>query len=98
MEGTSCIDPPFLWYVHFSRVSVKPSSAHHSCTSYTNLARERVTDFEHFDKHSSKVINIFQQRADAGESLDIQDVFGRFTLDAAGEFVRQETSRLQGLL
>ncbi|KAF9520560.1 hypothetical protein BS47DRAFT_1387177 [Hydnum rufescens UP504] len=51
------------------------------------FARERVRDFEHFDKYSNKVVDLFRGRALAGESVDVQDVFGRFTLDAAGEFL-----------
>ena len=47
-------------------------------------ARERVTDYQHFDKYSNKVIDILRQRTDAGESVDVQDLFARFTLDAAG--------------
>ena len=33
------------------------------------------------------MIDLFRNRALAGESIDVQDVFGRFTLDAAGEFL-----------
>ncbi|KAF8314506.1 cytochrome P450 monooxygenase CYP63 [Clavulina sp. PMI_390] len=51
------------------------------------FARERITDFEHFDKYSNKVIDILRKRAEDGESIDLQDLFGRFTLDAAGEFL-----------
>jgi hypothetical protein len=39
------------------------------------------------DTYSDKVIGLFRDRALAGESVDVQDVFGRFTLDAAGEFL-----------
>ncbi|KAF8314507.1 cytochrome P450 [Clavulina sp. PMI_390] len=51
------------------------------------FARERVTDFEHFDKYSNKVIEILRSRAEEGESIDLQDLFSRFTLDAAGAFL-----------
>ncbi|KAF8314509.1 cytochrome P450 [Clavulina sp. PMI_390] len=51
------------------------------------FASERVTDFELFDRHSNKVIDILQKRSEDGESIDLQDLFGRFTLDAAGEFL-----------
>ncbi|KAF9506189.1 hypothetical protein BS47DRAFT_1305586 [Hydnum rufescens UP504] len=51
------------------------------------FARERVRDFEHFDHYSNKVIDLFRARALSGESIDVQDVFGRFTLDAAGGFL-----------
>ncbi|KAF8314508.1 cytochrome P450 monooxygenase CYP63 [Clavulina sp. PMI_390] len=51
------------------------------------FARERVTDFEHFDKYSNKVIDALRKRTEDGESIDLQDLFTRFTLDAAGEFL-----------
>lgn len=51
------------------------------------VARERVRDFELFDTYSEKVIDIFRTRALADESIDVQDVFGRFTMDAAGQFL-----------
>jgi hypothetical protein len=47
--------------------------------------RERITDYGHFDKYSNKVIQLLKERADSDESLDVQDIFARFTLDAAGE-------------
>lgn len=49
--------------------------------------RERVTDFNSFNHYSDKVVNILRQRASIGESIDVQDLFARFTLDAAGEFL-----------
>ena len=33
------------------------------------------------------MVDIFRNCALVGESIDVQDVFGRFTLDAAGEFL-----------
>ncbi|KAF8308490.1 cytochrome P450 [Clavulina sp. PMI_390] len=51
------------------------------------FARERITDYEHFEKYSNKVVDILRKRAEEGESIDLQDLFGRFTLDAAGEFL-----------
>ncbi|KAF8308485.1 cytochrome P450 monooxygenase CYP63 [Clavulina sp. PMI_390] len=51
------------------------------------FARERITDYEHFEKYSNKVVDILRKRAEDGESIDVQDLFGRFTLDAAGEFL-----------
>lgn len=50
-------------------------------------ARERVTDYEHYEKYSNKVVDLLKKRAEDGESVDLQDVFARFTLDAAGEFL-----------
>lgn len=47
--------------------------------------RERITDYGHFDKYSNKVIQLLKDRADASDSLDVQDMFGRFVIDAAGK-------------
>ncbi|KAF8308494.1 cytochrome P450 [Clavulina sp. PMI_390] len=51
------------------------------------FARERIADYEHFDRFSNKVVEILRKRVEAGESVDMQDLFGRFTTDAAGEFL-----------
>ena len=51
------------------------------------LARERVRDHDLFTKYSNEVISLIRQRSVKNESLDVQDLFGRFTLDAAGEFL-----------
>jgi hypothetical protein len=48
--------------------------------------RERITDYGYFDKHSNKVIQLLKERADAGKSLDVQDIFGRFIIDTAGKY------------
>ncbi|KAF8308480.1 cytochrome P450 monooxygenase CYP63 [Clavulina sp. PMI_390] len=60
--------------------------AHHALTR-PFFARERITDHEHFEKYSNKVLEILRKRVQDGESIDVQDLFGRFTLDAAGEFL-----------
>lgn len=46
-----------------------------------------MTDYEHYDKYSNKVVDLLKKRADDGESVDLQDIFARFTLDAAGTFL-----------
>lgn len=52
-----------------------------------SIARERVRDHDLFTRYSSQVVSVIQQRSIKNESLDVQDLFGRFTLDAAGEFL-----------
>lgn len=47
--------------------------------------RDRMTDFELFDKHADTVISLIKSRMLTGESIDFQDVMHRFTLDAATE-------------
>lgn len=49
--------------------------------------RDRVNDFENFDRGSQKLVRIIRAAADAGEAVEIQDLYGRFTMDAAGEFL-----------
>ncbi len=62
---------------------VKFTPSINSCDS----ARERIRDFQIFDHYAGKAINHFRARAEAKQSIDVQDIFGRFTLDAAGEFL-----------
>jgi len=50
------------------------------------FATDRVSDLDLFEKNTQKVINILLN-ADHGESLDLEDLFARFTVDAASEFL-----------
>jgi hypothetical protein len=45
--------------------------------------RDRITDFELFDRHADTVITLIKDRMLTGESIDFQDIMHRFTLDAA---------------
>lgn len=51
-------------------------------------ARERVTDLEHLEKYATKMVDIFKRCSQEGleQSVDLQDVFARFTMDAAGTY------------
>ncbi|ORY73252.1 cytochrome P450 [Leucosporidium creatinivorum] len=59
------------------------------------FAKERISDFETFKKHSDHLLSTIRRlSASSGTSLshskgaiEIQDLFGRFTLDAAIEFL-----------
>lgn len=59
------------------------------------FAKERIADFDTFAKHSDDLIKAIQRCSTrSGESLshkngavEIQDLFGRFTLDTAMEFL-----------
>jgi hypothetical protein len=52
------------------------------------FSRDRVTDFVHFEKYADKLMRIIDGHSAHSEPLDIQDLFSRFTMDVAGEFVR----------
>lgn len=51
------------------------------------FARERISDFELFERYSSQTLSILASSEAAGEAIEIQDLFTRFSLDAASEFL-----------
>ena len=56
------------------------------------FVRERVTDFDLFDRYTQKLIGRIAEHADQGVAMDLQDLFARLTMDAAGEFLFSSTS------
>ncbi len=51
------------------------------------LARERVREFRLFDRYLQKCIAVTRSRAHSNQSIDVQDLFRRFTFDVAGDFL-----------
>ncbi|KAF8307690.1 cytochrome P450 monooxygenase pc-1 [Clavulina sp. PMI_390] len=51
------------------------------------FTRDRTSDFKIFDKHANAILEILRDASRTGTPLDIQDVFARFTLDSATEFL-----------
>ncbi|KAJ7721345.1 cytochrome P450 [Mycena maculata] len=51
------------------------------------FSRERISDFDIFDKHANDAIGQAAARLRQGYAVDIQDVASRFTLDSATEFL-----------
>uniref|UniRef100_A0A0W0ETJ6 Putative cytochrome P450 monooxygenase CYP63 n=1 Tax=Moniliophthora roreri TaxID=221103 RepID=A0A0W0ETJ6_MONRR len=51
------------------------------------FARERISDFETFERYSSKTLGIISSLDATNRPFDAQDLFSRFTLDAASEFL-----------
>ncbi|KAH8832425.1 cytochrome P450 monooxygenase pc-1 [Flagelloscypha sp. PMI_526] len=49
--------------------------------------REKITDFDLFDRHSNEAIQLIKDRCAAGYAVDFQDLLHRFTLDTATEFL-----------
>ncbi|KAJ7292238.1 cytochrome P450 [Mycena rebaudengoi] len=49
--------------------------------------RERISDFDLFDRHAENAIRQFKARLREGHPADFQDMVSRFTLDAATEFL-----------
>ncbi|TFK22821.1 cytochrome P450 monooxygenase pc-3 [Coprinopsis marcescibilis] len=51
------------------------------------FSRDRISDFDNFDKHSQLAIQKMKARFAQGFAVDFQDVVARFTLDSATEFL-----------
>ncbi|KAG8960485.1 hypothetical protein FRC03_006492 [Tulasnella sp. 419] len=49
--------------------------------------RERISDYKTFHKYTEKIIHRLDCLSAADETVDVQDLFGRFSLDTAGEFL-----------
>ncbi|KAF8338717.1 cytochrome P450 monooxygenase CYP63 [Cantharellus anzutake] len=56
------------------------------------FARERVQDFNIFGRYTEKVLAHLLARFNSSQAIDIQDIFSRFTMDAAGEFLFGSTT------
>ncbi|KAG5652107.1 hypothetical protein H0H81_006281 [Sphagnurus paluster] len=51
------------------------------------FARDRISDFEIFERNSARTIAHLSASAEAGQPSEAQDLFARFTIDAASEFL-----------
>ncbi|QRW11477.1 cytochrome P450 family protein [Ceratobasidium sp. AG-Ba] len=51
------------------------------------FARERISDFDLYERYTQKVLALFHSHESRDVACDAQDVFSRFTMDAAGEFL-----------
>ncbi|KAF8301042.1 cytochrome P450 [Clavulina sp. PMI_390] len=51
------------------------------------FARDRVRDFEIFERHTENMVAIMKNSFERGIPIDMQDLFSRFTLDSATEFL-----------
>jgi len=51
------------------------------------FSKDRISDFELFDRHADQVISKMKERFKEGIAVDAQDVLSRFTMDTATEFL-----------
>ncbi|EGO22856.1 hypothetical protein SERLADRAFT_471322 [Serpula lacrymans var. lacrymans S7.9] len=51
------------------------------------FARDRISDFELFEKHTHHTLAILSNIASSGRPCDVQDLYARFTIDASSEFL-----------
>ncbi|KIL67120.1 hypothetical protein M378DRAFT_23065 [Amanita muscaria Koide BX008] len=59
----------------------------HRSISRPAFTRERISDYEIFDRHTKMVISQLKNRLKQGYAVDFQDLMSRFTLDTATEFL-----------
>ncbi|KXN82490.1 Cytochrome P450 52E2, partial [Leucoagaricus sp. SymC.cos] len=59
----------------------------HRTTARPFFARERYTDFEIFEHYSSKTLSHLNHISSLNEACEAQDLYSRFALDAASEFL-----------
>ncbi|KAG6908239.1 hypothetical protein DXG01_005632 [Tephrocybe rancida] len=51
------------------------------------FARERISDFEIFERHTSRTLSLLSSISSSGQPSEAQDLYARFTIDAASEFL-----------
>ena len=51
------------------------------------FSKDRISDFDLFDRHADQVISKMKKRFKEGIAVDIEDVLSRFTMDSATEFL-----------
>ncbi|KAG6826535.1 hypothetical protein H0H92_015433 [Tricholoma furcatifolium] len=51
------------------------------------FTRDRISDFDLFDRHATTVFALIKERMRNGYAIDFQDLMSRFTLDSATEFL-----------
>ncbi|TFY69315.1 hypothetical protein EVG20_g3200 [Dentipellis fragilis] len=51
------------------------------------FTRERLSDFDMFDRHAQEAIRLLRERLREGQPVDFQDLASRFTLDTATDFL-----------
>lgn len=49
------------------------------------FSKERISDFESFDRHAHATVALISKRLQEGFAVDVQDAFARFTMDVATE-------------
>ncbi|KAJ6577741.1 cytochrome P450 monooxygenase pc-3, partial [Mycena capillaripes] len=77
-DGVDCLRYPIV-YLPFSRF--------HRAMTRPFFKRDRVSDFELFDRHSRDAIAAIKRRLREGHPFDFQDMISRFALDSSGEFL-----------
>jgi cytochrome P450 len=59
----------------------------HRGTARPFFTKDRITNFEIFDKHSRIALDIVQVRLNEGVAIDMQDLVSRYTMDSATRYL-----------
>ncbi|KAG6833307.1 hypothetical protein H0H87_008939 [Tephrocybe sp. NHM501043] len=51
------------------------------------FARDRISDFDIFERHTARTISLLSRSSSSGQPSEAQDLYSRFTIDAASEFL-----------
>jgi cytochrome P450 len=51
------------------------------------FARDRISDFEGFERHTARTMSLLSSLSSSGQPCEVQDLYARFTLDSASEFL-----------
>ena len=63
------------------------------------FSRDRISDFEIFDRHADLAVSTLKERFNHGIAVDVQDLLSRYTMDTATEFMfGQDVESLSGEL
>ena len=65
----------------------QPCLRFHRSITRPFFTKDRISDFEIFDRHADLVISRLRERIASGISVDIQDLLSRYTMDTATEFL-----------
>ncbi|KAH8923416.1 hypothetical protein BT69DRAFT_1333829 [Atractiella rhizophila] len=81
-DGVFNSDQKGLWQFH--RTLTRP-----------HFSKDEVNDYSHFRQHCDKLLEYFSRAASTNRAVDVQEAFGRFTIDAGSElfFGRRETEK-----
>ena len=71
--------------VHAAAADVR--SRFHRSMTRPFFSKDRISDFELFDRHADQVISKMKERFKEDVAVNVQDVLSRFTLDSATEFL-----------
>ena len=66
---------------------ISKSARFHRSMSRQFFTKDKIGHFDNFDRHADLALSKLRDRLREGVAVDVQDLFCRFTLDSASEFL-----------